>query len=285
MKRLSTKRLLLSLALILTASASAFAQQARRLELRYGDLFVGPVHTARVERAQYVKQDGALVEGPRKLAFAVSYSEDGKSRDYETYGGDGTLHGRNVVVYDDAGRRVEQKFYSGGGDLVARIVSKPDEGEVLNYHGDGRLRQRIVTVRREDGTKEVKFYNGDGTLYGTSIIKSGDGALASKSFDENGTLRGETASQSGALGAHVQEEQRYDSIGAPSGRTVLTANSGASEFEAVVVKPDGAQLRTRETRERDARGNPVKSIKYVWDDAAGDFVPTEVFYYTVTYYR
>ena len=283
--RLATKRLLLSLALTLAASASVFAQQAGGLERRNGDLFVGPVRTARAERAVYVKQDGALVEGPRRLTFAVSYSEDGRRRDYENYTEDGAMRARNLIVYDERGRMVEQYYYAGRANLIAKIISKPDEGEVLNYTGDGSLRQRVVTVAREDGTKEVKIYNGDGTLYGTSVVKSGDGAMASKSFDGNGTLRGETAMQSGAGGAHVREEQRYDSVGAPTGRTVSTAGPGAKEYESVVVKPDGTQLRTRETRERDERGNPVKSIRYVWDDAAGDFVPTEVFYFTVTYYR
>jgi hypothetical protein len=69
------------------------------------------------------------------------------------------------------------------------------------------------------------------------------------------------------------------------GMTVTTEGPGVKEFESVVVKPDGTRLRTRERRERDKRGNPLKLVRYVWDDAAGDFVPTEVFYFTVTYYR
>jgi len=286
MKRPAAKRILLTLTLMAAASLSAFAQQAGGLERRNGDMFVGPVRVVRVETASYVKRDGELVEGPRRLSIAVSYSEDGKRREYENYAADGsTLRGRSVIVYDDAGRMVEQTYYSGDDKLIAKIVSKPDEGETLNYNPDGTLRQRVVTVKREDGSREVRVYNGDGTLYGTSVVRSGDGAMASKSFDENGMMRGETASQRGARGAHVQEEQTYDAIGAPANRRVTTVGAGANEFESVVSKPDGTQVRTRETRERDARGNPVKSIGYVWDASAGDYVPSRVTYYTVTYYR
>src|SRR5205085_12531521 len=113
MKRHATKRILLTLTLVLAASATAFAQQASGLELRYGDMFVGPVRTVRVETASYVKRDGALVEGPRRLSFAVSYSEDGKRSEWEYYAADGTLRDRSVIVYDDRGRMVEQYYYSG----------------------------------------------------------------------------------------------------------------------------------------------------------------------------
>jgi hypothetical protein len=284
MKRPAMKRTLLTLTLVLAASVPAFAQQAGGLERRNGDVFVGPVRTARAETASYVKRDGELVEGPRKLAFAVSYSEDGKRRDWEDYAPDGTPRRRNVIVYDDAGRMVEQNYYSGHDQLVARIVRKPNEGEKLVYDGNGRAR-RTVIVKREDGSMEARVYNADGTLDRTSVMKRDDDAFTTKSNDGNGMLLGESDARVGAGGSHVNEDQHYDAIGAPANRRVTTVSPGANKFESVVVKPDGTQLRMRETRERDARGNPVKSVRYVWDEAAGDFVPTAVTYYTVTYYR
>src|SRR3954465_4935838 len=102
MKRPATKRILLTLTLALAASATAFAQRTGGLERRYEDPFVGPVRTVRVEVASYVKRDGELVEGPRKLSFTDSYSEDGKRREWEDYAADGTLRYRSVIVYDDA---------------------------------------------------------------------------------------------------------------------------------------------------------------------------------------
>jgi hypothetical protein len=177
-------------------------------------------------------------------------------------------------------------FYSGGGSLAGRRIYKPDEGESLNYDGAGRLRQRIVTVEREDGTREVTFYNGDGSLYGRSIRRPSETGMNSKGYDETGALRGETAVLNGASGARVEVEQLYDPSGTPTKRVVSATGRGANEREKVAVRPDGTQTaRTRETHERDSRGNLVRSVKYAWDKGAGEFVPYEVFYYTVTYYR
>lgn len=252
------KRLLLTLTLALAAPAPAFAQQAGGLEVRDGDMLVGPVRTARAETATYVKRDGELVEGPRELSYAVSYSEDGRRRECENYAADKVAR-RNVTIYDDAGRVIEDSFYSGGGDrLTAKIILKPDEGEALYYNGDGTLRQRVVTVARGDGTTEVKIYNRDGALVQTWVTESGKG---------DGTLYRPSVVKSG------------------DGATVSAEGPGVKEFESVVVKADGTRLRTRQRRERDEHGNPLKLIRYVWDAAAGDFVPTEVFYLTITYYR
>ena len=284
MKRPAAKRILLTLTLTAAASLSASAQQAGGLERRNGDAFVGPVQTVRAETASYVKRDGELVEGPRRLSFAVSYSEDGKRREWEDYAADGAPLRRNVIVYDDAGRMVEQYYYGGHDQPIARIISKPDEGEKLVYDGDGRAR-RTVIVKREDGSTEARVFNADGTLERTSVMKRDDGAFTTKSNDGNGMLRVETAARGGAGGSHVNEDQHYDAAGALADRRVTTVSPGANEYETVVSKPDGAQLKTRERRERDARGNPLKSISYVWDAAAGDYVPSRVIYFTVTYYR
>jgi hypothetical protein len=285
MKRHAMKRILLTLTLVLAASATAFAQQAGGLERRYGDMFVGPVRTVRVETASYVKRDGALVEGPRKPSFAISYSEDGKHSEWEYYAADSTLRDRSVIVYDDAGRLVEQYCYSGRDRLTAKFISKPDEGETLNYDGEGRLRRRVVIVKREDGSRDVRVYNADGTLYRTSFVKSGDWGMTAKTYDVNGVPLVESSARYGAGGSQDIEEQHYDANGAPVNREVTNARYGPDGFESDVVKPDGTQSKTRGTYERDAHGNRVKAISYVWDEAAGDFVPTAVTYYTVTYYR
>src|ERR1051325_4956574 len=129
MKRLEMRTLLLSLALTLSACVAARAQAgAGGLERRDFDPLVGPVHTTRDEVAKYVRQDGALVEGPRRLVASTSYSEDGKRRDCEIYAEDGTVRQRSVSVYDDAGRFVEQLIYTGRDNLLARVVSRPDAG-------------------------------------------------------------------------------------------------------------------------------------------------------------
>jgi hypothetical protein len=248
MKGLQAKRLLIPLTLALLAPASAFAQSGG-LERRIGDALVGPVHTARVETASYFKQDGALVEGPRRLSSSVTYSEDGKRREEESYAEDGTLRQRFVEVYDDAGRVIEQETYDGRGGLLAKVVARPDAGEVLTYGPDGKLLQRVVTARGEGGVTESKTYDASGAL-----LKRG-------------------VSEDGANGA-------------PAARRVASIGAGSGSVDVSAERPRGSQFeKTRVTREYDTRGNVVKSVSYVWDNAAGDFAPSSVAYYTVTYYR
>jgi antitoxin component YwqK of YwqJK toxin-antitoxin module len=285
MKRLEMKRLLLPLTLTLAASASALAQTGG-LERRDGDVFVGPVRTARVETARYVKQDGALVEGPRRLSASASYSEDGKRSEQEEYAEDGTMQQRIVHVYDDAGRLVEQEIYDGRGGLTAKVVSRPDAGEVVTYGPDGKLQQRVVTVRGENGVTETKTYDASGALLERGMLAHGDGGAVAKTYDANGTLRRETTARRVEDGGHSNEEQRYGANGAPVARRVATVGAGSGDVDVSVERPRGTQFeKTRVTREYDSRGNVVKSVSYVWDKAAGDLVPSEVNYYTVTYYR
>jgi antitoxin component YwqK of YwqJK toxin-antitoxin module len=279
------KRLLLPLTLALFAPAAAHAQSGG-LERRNGDMFVGPVRAARVETAAYVKQDGALVEGPRRLSASTSYSEDGKRSEHEDYAEDGRLRRRDVNVYDDAGRLIEQEVYDGSNSLVAKIVSKPDAGEVLTYGPDGSIRQRVVTVHGENGVTETKTYDASGALLERGVLEHSDGGVVSKTYDANGTLRRETTTRHGELDARLNEEQRYGANGAPAARRVANIGAGSGDINVSVERPRGSQVeRTRVTREYDPRGNLVKSVSYVWDKATGDFAPSAVVYYTVTYYR
>lgn len=257
MKRLSAKRLLLSVALTLTASASVFAQTVR-VESRDGDRYVGPVREVRVEKAEYVKQEGVLVEGPRRLLYTHSCSEDGKRCEYATYSAEGTPRGRLVNVYDDEGRMIEQSSYSEGDRLAAKETLRPDEREELVYNDDGTLRQRTVSVPRGDGNTWVRIYKGDGTLDKEYPVPGGIGYRAAR---------------------RSPVVKRGDDM------TVSAEGPRVKEFESAPVRPDGARPRARERRERDKHGNPLKVVQYVWDDAAGDYVPIKVFYFTITYYR
>lgn len=278
------KKLLLSLALALAAAAAH--AQAGGLERRDGDIFVGPVREARVETASYVKQDGAIVEGPRRLAASVSYSEDGKRSEDENYAEDGTLRLKLVRVYDDQGRVIEQEIYDGRGGLQAKVVSRPDAGEVSTYGADGKLRQRVVTVRGEDGSTETRTYDADGVLQRRGVLARTEGGAVSKEYDASGALRAETSVRRGEGGARVNEERRYDAHGAPTARRVATIGASPGEVEVSVERPRANQFeKTRVTRELDSRGNPIKIVRHVWDAASGDFVPAEVSYYTLTYYR
>lgn len=279
------KSLLLSTALALAASATALAQ-AGGLERRDGDTLVGHVRAARVETASYVKQDGALVEGPRRLSASVSYSEDGKRSEYEDYAEDGTPRSRIVHVYDDAGRVIEQENYDGRGVLQSKVVSRPDAGEVLTYGPDGRLLRRVVTARGENGATETRTYGADGALQKTAVLaRTSEGGVL-KEYDASGALKAETTARRAEGGEHVNDKRLYNANGEPVARRVATQVVESGDREVSVERPRANQFeKTRVKREFDERGNVVKSVSYVWDNAAGDFAPSMVTYSTITYYR
>ena len=276
-------RLLLTVTLALLAATAASAQSGTPARPN-GNPFNGYVRTARVEVAYYVKQDGVLVEGPRRLTATYAYSEDGKKGEYEVYAPDGTLRQRSVSVYDDAGRMIEHELYDGSGNLIAKVVHRHDEGEVLHYDGEGSLKLRVVTEKR-DGVTEVRSYDASGALTGRTVTERGEGSISTKTYDGDGVLLDENSVR-GANGTFVSKWQSYDADGSPGDRTTSTAAAGSNRYDMVVEKPDGTPpQRRRETNERDARGNLAKSITYVWSDAARDYVPQQVIYYTLTYYR
>ena len=280
------KRLLLTLALTLSASAHAFAQSGG-LERRVGDALVGPVREARIETANYVRRGGELVEEPRHVSSIVSYTPDGKRCDQREYADDGaTLIKRFVQVYDDAGRVAEHETYDWRDRLLEKVVFRFDEGETLTYDGEGNLKQRVVTEQRDGGVTETRRYGASGALLSRSVIERGESGATMKSYDAYGALRGETTVSRRADGAHVSEYQSYDAGGAPTRRRVSTADARSGVIDTADDRPDRKGIsRIRQTREYDARGNLSKLVVYVWDKEAGDYVPSYVSYYTVTYYR
>lgn len=281
-------------ALVLKSAASAFvlcllaagarAQQSGGLEMRNGDSYLGPVQSVRAEGTRFVGQDGALVEGPRALIYTISYSEDGKRREQQDYAADGTPCSRYVTVYDDQGRSLEFYSYAGRDRLVRRIVHRPDEGETLYYDGEGRLQRRVVTLFLEDGAREFRIFNGDGSLSGTYVRKRVEGGFDSKDLDENGVLRAEFLRRHSTARVEVVEGPGYVPYRGPCDRA--DAPAGTVEPGVPVSIPQASRgPRTRQKKERDERGNGLRLTIYVWDAAARDFVPAEVFYFTVTYYR
>ncbi|HVF45843.1 MAG TPA: hypothetical protein VM936_22640 [Pyrinomonadaceae bacterium] len=141
------KRLLLTLALCLSASAAADAQRKGYVEFRSGDTSNGHVKSVRVETAIYTKVGGAFVEGPRRLATSADYSPDGKRKEEENYEPDGSLVGRTTITDDQSGENFE-------------VVSKDR---------DGRPRSRTRQTREYDSHKnllKLTYYNWDDAANG-----------------------------------------------------------------------------------------------------------------------
>jgi hypothetical protein len=275
---------LLSASLMLASLAGSAAAQRTAAQAREGDAFRGPVRAARIERATFSRVGGELVEGPRLLVAAASYAPDGKRKEQESYAPDGTLAGRRVHVYDDAGREVEQFYYDGRGVLQSRVVRRPALGERLTYNGDGSLRERRVETKTSDGIEE-RTYNADGALKERSVLVREGGVSVMKTYKPDGTLK--RSVEHGASGARRTVYQTYNPDGTVYGRRVTEF---ASDDRALDIRADNhgynpGPRKTRETREFDARRNLSRLTSYVLNEATGEYEPTSVTYYTIEYYR
>ncbi|HEX8281878.1 MAG TPA: hypothetical protein VF588_00755 [Pyrinomonadaceae bacterium] len=277
-------RSLLAASLLLAGLAATAAARQKPVESRQGDAFRGPVKSARIEHATYSRVDGVLVEGPRRLSVAVSYTPDGKRSESEGYAPDGTPRGKYVRVYDNAGSEIEVSVLDGGGNLKMKVVRHPAAGEKLTYNGDGSLRERRVEVRTSDGTEEM-VYDGGGALKERSVLMREGGVSVMKTYKPDGTLK--RSVENGVGGARRTVYQTYNPDGTVFGRRVseTAASNAGMDIVADNDRFNPGPRKTRETREFDARRNLSKITNYVWNEETNGYEPSSVSYYTITYYR
>ena len=272
---------------LLLAALSAAAAQTRTVEFRTGDAFSGPVRSARLEQSRYGRVNGVLVEGPRRLVAVDTYTPDGKRKEQESYAPDGRVLNRYVHVYDDAGNEVEMSWFGGDGGLRMRRVYRPAAGETLTFNGDGSLRERRVAVKGADGTlAETRLYDGGGALKERSVNTKENGVSVWSTYGADGRLKKRTTHTLNYGGPHHSVEETYAPDGTVVGRRVADSDAASTDLRAVREgKGPGPEGKTRHTREYDSRRNLSKLVRYVWNEAAGDYEPASVTYYTITYYR
>jgi hypothetical protein len=279
------KRLFLaSLVFALAPTASA---QEMSVEFRQGDAFRGPVKSARIESAAFVRRDGQLVEGPRRLVSVINYAPDGKRREQETYAPDGKSVNKTVSVYDDAGNEVEMSMFDGRGELRMKRVYRPAAGETLTYNGDESLRERRVVVARPDGTQaEVLTYDGSGALVERSVNERDGKTSVWSTYRADGSLKERAVHALNYGGPHHTEKETYAPDGSVAGRRVSNVDAAVSDLRAAEERGDGAPpRRTRDTREYDSRRNLIKNVQYRWNAEAGEYEPTLAYYSAIEYYR
>lgn len=284
---MNLRRALLA-SLLLAALAGAAPARQKGLEFRNSDAFKGPVKSVRIEQADYRRVKGVLVEGPRRLMSFVSYAPDGKSREYVDYAPDGSVQDRLTTVYDDSGNELEESWFDAKGGLKTRRVSVPQAGETLTYNGDGSLRDRRVAVRDYDGRLvESRLYDAAGALRERRANELVGGLPVWNTYGADGALKQRDTYTLEDGGRRRTVLQTYGADGSLFRRKVLESDAAANELRVVVELGVAAAEppRTRETREHDSHKNLIKQTRYVWNEAAGEFEPSSVTYYTITYYR
>jgi hypothetical protein len=280
-------RTLAALGLVLFLAPAAAAQQP--LAFRVGDAMKGHVRSVRSEQAGFTRQDGVLVEGPRRLVALRSYSRDGRRVETESYMPDGSLRQKDVKLYDDQGNLVEETYYKGDGSLRNRniYVHRPDE--LLTYDGDGTLLKRVVTTWNptRDRAIEVRTYDGRGELLKRAVnTRDADGRSTWRTYNADGSPADQsTHSRDG--GTVSSRESGFTQRGSLAVRREAKSEQTADgmRIEATEFNPDGSvRRRTLDVRENDSRGNIIKQTNLSWNEATGEFEPFAVSYHVITYY-
>jgi hypothetical protein len=281
------RRVLLA-SLLLAAFAGAAPARQKALESRDGDVFKGPIKSVSIERADYSRVKGVLVEGPRRRTSFVSYAPDGKSREDVDYAPDGSVQDRFTHVYDDSGNELEMSWFDAKDDLKTRRVYIPQAGETLTYNGDGSLRDRRVAVRGNDGRLiESRLYDAAGALKERRANELVGGLPVWNTYRADGALKQRDTYTRDHDGRHRTVMQTYGADGSVVRRRVLEIDPADTEMRDTVEKGTaaGELPKTRSTREFDSRKNLSKIIRFVWNEATSEYEPSSVTYYTITYYR
>ena len=284
--------------ILLTATSSLLAQQ--ELKRRPGTLYVlGPARTVRIEHATITNINGELVEGPRILVTTVAFSEDGTSAVRTIHHENGSLISRTAETYDPDGRLLELNYFDGGGVLKARSVNTYDTKKQLlervSFRGDGSLSSRSVYRRQGDQVQiETIAYDFHGgvlasTTANVSVVgqpTAGEDLrerrIDTTSYNAQGVSRTQSSIASKPDGSQEYKLERSDG----TWERAVTTPDGKRNSERISYKPDGSILsRERFASERDSYGNPVKMTKSAAKGDSQDFEPTEVTYWTVTYYE
>lgn len=209
MKILHVVALIASLAFVGQAQSNSPNPQPERRTMADATYAIkGPVKFFRTEIATFVLQDGQYVEGPRVLRDEAWFNSDGNRTDYHIYA---------------------------NGVLVRRIVMKFDGRkmlEAINYDGNGNAWLRRVNIFDEKGqVKEMKTYNGDGSIHSTGSwqLNSHGQVVKYAELNAKGVLVEEIINKYEGRDLYTKERRLYDSNGSLKEETIFVAPNKQTE--------------------------------------------------------
>jgi antitoxin component YwqK of YwqJK toxin-antitoxin module len=271
--------------IVLIAPSLCSAQQPETRWFGPGKVF-GPVRSIRVEKADIVKRNGELVEGPRVLLQTATYNTDGTRVELSSYQPDGSVAVRTVERYDTDGRRLEKTTVDSRGEVANRMTWSYDDGK------------RLIgfTIYRPDGSVAGKTtYTYDGNLrFQHTENYDRNGLIISKvnaTLDMN-THRTESIAQTPEGNAQrtssftdTANGQTYEATlnGAPADKIVSTrVGTGA---QVTQYSPDEAiTSRGHNQNEFDSHGNSIKTIWFAEQVGTDVSRPVSIYYRTFEYY-
>lgn len=291
-------KLILTLSIVLFTATSPLLAQQKLKRLPENMSLLGPVRTVRMERAAITNINGESVEGPRILVMTAAYNEDGTRLVRANFNENGSLANRMVETYEADGRLLESGFYNSGGTLTARLVNTYDTNrqliEQVTFRGDGSMSTRTVKQRLGDQLQtEMTIYDlhgGVDRVITTNVTAVGERTkgedlrerrLESTSYNAQGAVRTQGSITSNSDGSQEFKQERSDG----TKRRSINVPNGRNGSDLITYNPDGSMLsRERRVNEFDSNGSLVKMTLSVAKGDSQTFVPTQVTYWTVTYY-
>ena len=277
---------ILIVAIFLVAPLHSLAQQP---EMRwFGPTKVsGPVRSIRVEKTIFENQNGKLVEGPRVLVQTAAYNEDGTRVKLTNYQPNGLVALRTIEQFDKAGGHIlERATFDSQGKLFQRTAWLYDDQKrwsaITIYDDNGSIRGK-TTFTYDDGFRYQTTENYDRT---GQIIGRVTGKLDMR------THRAEQISQN-----KQETSQRTSAFtDTPGGQTYEATLNGQQTDKIVSTKTaaggqvteynndNSVKSRRRSEAKADSHGNPIE-ITWFEQGPSGDFNPTNILYWTFTYYE
>lgn len=271
---------------------------AERFDLpmsRETDGLAGPVRRVVVEQAQFVEQEGRLVEGPCRPLSVAEYNDAGfatyrEARYYSEDGsppqtfrdlGDGKGHSIESVALGPNGslrwRLVREHLgddwetatlYRAGRDVAWRMVKRRDElgrlVETTRYRGDGSLVTRDVNAYDADGRPILEEHYDTRDMepsWRKALHHDGSGRLAEVTRSRlDGQVVNRLTHRYDSAG-HVVETVHEDEDGTLVWRGTYTYDAAGNLAVQEAWGPDGT-AQSREENWYDAQGRRIEQRQY-----------------------
>jgi hypothetical protein len=278
--------------LLTIAIIGAGVAQQKRIEIRVGDAFHGPLKTVRTENVRLIVTGDSVTEGSRVLVQVINYTADGLTRETESYYPNGALRQKIIENFYPSGNRESQSVYDAKGDLISKTISDYDRlGGTISetrQNPDGSAQSQTVTqsVQSSQGIVAVSKTT-DGRHVETSVNTRQEQPKKSQwtTTRPDGT-RQENIFLVDSDGNHNDEQISYKSDGSLAGRRVSKVDRDVTRLEAIEYDGEGnVKKRSLETREYDSHRNIKKIVTYRWNAALEKFEPVGSTYNNIEYFE
>ena len=159
-----------------------FGMEAYPDQLNQSSDHTGAVKQIEVYQAEYVKQNGQWIEGPRYLFSRLIFTQKDVLKEETGYVGEESIRNRMVRTVDAAGNILDEHIYNAKGTLIRKRTYTYDDHNCLVESIDFRHTPNPYLVKRIT-------YNERGQIHEKTLIQKGKLLRTTRfNYDEDGKL-------------------------------------------------------------------------------------------------